>query len=68
MHVPLAYRITDAASAVGISRSKLYELIKAGAVRKTRIGGCSVIEAEELRRLLQQESATMREGSAPNPP
>lgn len=47
---PLAYRIPDAAHAIGISKSKLYELIAAGEIQKTIIGGRSVILAEELER------------------
>lgn len=50
----LAYQINEAAPALGISRSKLYQLIQAGEIVKTRIGGRSVILADELEGYVRQ--------------
>jgi predicted DNA-binding transcriptional regulator AlpA len=49
----LALRIGDAAHSIGISKSKLYQLISAGEVHKTTIGGRSVVLAEELERYVR---------------
>ena len=49
----LAYPIDEAAHALGVSRSKLYQLIEAGEVLKTRIGGRSVVLADELERYVR---------------
>jgi excisionase family DNA binding protein len=40
---------TEAAQALGIGRSKLYELIRTGAVESVRIGGSRRIPAEALK-------------------
>lgn len=65
----LTYHVTEAAHALGISRSKLYQLIRAGEVAKTRIGGRSVVLANELERYLRHcadESAKKADQSAIN--
>lgn len=64
----LAYKINEAATAVGISRSKLYQLIAAGELRKTRVGGRSVIRAADLEALLDGASSKEPTGASPNPP
>jgi excisionase family DNA binding protein len=46
-----AYRIGDAAEAVGISRSELYRLIGLGIVRTVRFGNRARVTAAELERL-----------------
>ena len=45
----LAYRVTEAAAMVGVSRSKMYELIAAGAIPTIRIGTAVRVPAEALR-------------------
>ena len=45
---PLAYRIELAAEAVGISKSKMYELASKGAIRTRRIEGATVILRSDL--------------------
>lgn len=50
----LAYRINDAAVAIGLSRSKLYQLINEGRLQKTSLAGRTLIRAEELKRLLDE--------------
>lgn len=49
---PIAYRINDAAKAMGLSRSTLYSLAKQGRLRIRKIAGRSVIAADDLRALL----------------
>ena len=49
----LAYSIPEAAHAISIGRSKLYELIAAGCVETRRIGRRVVIPATSLHRLLE---------------
>lgn len=39
---------TEAAEALGIGRSKLYELLMAGVIRSVRIGSCRRVPAEAL--------------------
>jgi excisionase family DNA binding protein len=45
----LAYRVWEAATLVGVSRSKMYELVAAGEVPTMRIGSAVRIPAEALR-------------------
>jgi excisionase family DNA binding protein len=53
--------LRNSAKAVGISRSKLYELIADGALHTIRIGGRSVILASDLNAFVQQcAKASMR--------
>ena len=42
----------EAAQALGIGRSKLYELMSAGVVPSVRIGGCRRIASSDLSRLV----------------
>lgn len=48
----LAYSIAEAANAISIGRSKLYELIAEGRVETRKIGKRTVIPAASLHRLL----------------
>jgi excisionase family DNA binding protein len=48
----LAYSPAEAAEALGISRSMVYTLIRAGSVRIAKIGTRTLISAAELARLL----------------
>jgi excisionase family DNA binding protein len=48
----LAYRVSEACTAIGIKRSKLYELIKAGRLAIKKDGGCTLILRSELERYL----------------
>ena len=48
----LAYSIPEAATAISIGRSKLYELIAEGRVETRKIGKRTVIPAASLHRLL----------------
>ena len=57
MHAPdypkLAYSVLEAANAISIGRSKLYELIAEGRVETRKIGKRTVIPAASLHRLLE---------------
>jgi excisionase family DNA binding protein len=57
----LLLTVPEAAEALAISRSKLYELLAAGLVRSVRIDGSRRVPIEELEsyiaRLLDQEEA-----------
>jgi len=48
----LAFTIAEACHAVGIGRSKLYELIGEGRVETRKIGSRTIIPADSLRRLI----------------
>lgn len=48
----LAYSISEACHAVGIGRSKLYELIGQGRLETRKIGSRTLIPAESLRALI----------------
>lgn len=50
-----AYTVPEAAAAVGLGRSKLYEMMKAGEVRSFRIGTRRLIAAEELAELVERK-------------
>lgn len=50
---PIAYRIAAAAEAVGLSRSRIYELIADGTLDARKVGGCTVITAESLRAMVE---------------
>jgi excisionase family DNA binding protein len=45
----LMLRPTEAADAIGVSRSKLYELIAARAIPSVRVGGCVRVPVDALR-------------------
>lgn len=49
----LAYSIAEAASAISIGRSKLYELIAEGRLETRKIGKRTVIPAASLAKLLE---------------
>lgn len=54
---PLAHRIPDACNRLGIGRSTLYELIKAGEVRVIKIGSRSLIPEADLQKLIASRLA-----------
>jgi excisionase family DNA binding protein len=63
----LLLTVPEAAEALAISRSKLYELIAAGLIQSIRIDGSRRVPVETLEtyvaRLLDQEEATHAEAS-----
>jgi excisionase family DNA binding protein len=50
----LSYTINEACAAIGIGRTSLYELIKAGALPVCKVGGRTLIERSALEVLLRQ--------------
>ena len=52
----LAYRVGEAAQMIGISRSKMYELIASGNVPTIKIGASVRIPAEALREWIRNRS------------
>jgi excisionase family DNA binding protein len=46
--VRLLYRVSEAASALGLSRAKVYELISSGALHAVRIDGARRIKTADL--------------------
>lgn len=49
---PIAYRINDAVTVTGISRSKLFELIGSGDITARKLGRATLIERAELERYI----------------
>ena len=49
----LAYSISEAAHAISIGRSKIFELISEGKIETRKIGRRTVIPAASLHRLLE---------------
>jgi excisionase family DNA binding protein len=53
----LLYRPVEAAEALGVSRSKAYELIAAGAIPSIVIGGSRRVPVDGLRELIARQLA-----------
>jgi predicted DNA-binding transcriptional regulator AlpA len=49
---PLAYRIGVAAQMIGISKSKMYELVNKGAIRTRKIEGATIVLRSDLEAFL----------------
>lgn len=47
---PLLYRVPDACAAIGVGKSRLYELVNAGRIRPVKIGRSTLIPRTELER------------------
>ena len=54
---PLAYDVTTAAKLVGLSRSKLEQLIEQGRLSVVRIDRRRLVTPEALRKLLEESSS-----------
>jgi excisionase family DNA binding protein len=50
---PLSYTVAGATAALGIGKTHLYELIKAGKVRKIKLGKRTLIPASDVRALVE---------------
>ncbi|KOO80413.1 helix-turn-helix transcriptional regulator [Stenotrophomonas pavanii] len=57
---PLLHRIPDACRRLSVSRTTLYELIKAGEIRSVKIGTRSLIPEVDLQRLLSSRLEAVR--------
>lgn len=53
----LAYRPTEVAAVIGLSRSKVYELIARGEIPSIRLGGKILVPAESVRRVIADAPA-----------
>jgi excisionase family DNA binding protein len=53
---PLAYRVKHFCQAVGLGKTKFYELVREGRIRTVVIGGRRLIPADEARRLVREAS------------
>jgi len=51
----LLYRVTEAADALGVSRSKAYELIKRGEIPAIRVGASTRIPVDGLREWIDRQ-------------
>jgi len=54
----LAYRVSEVATLVGLSRSKTYLLIASGELPSVKIGGSRRVPADALRQWLARQAAT----------
>ena len=53
----LLYRPAEAAEAIGVSRTRMYELIASGEIPSLRIGGSLRVPVDLLRRWVEQQVA-----------
>ena len=64
----LAYGIEDAAEAIGLSRSRLYELIGAGEIAACKVGKRTIIPVSELTAFLERHRVErLADGRARSP-
>lgn len=54
---PMAYRIPDACHVLGIGRTSLYELVKAGELKLIKIAGRTLVPHSEIERLTSVDRA-----------
>lgn len=54
---PLAYSVKEAAQVVSTSQPTIYNWIKEGKLRVTKIGGRTFVPASSLRALIEGEAA-----------
>lgn len=52
---PIAVRVPDAARLIGLSRSRLYELMKRGEVEYVKVGGATLIPYQALRDFIERQ-------------
>lgn len=67
MTEPMLYTPTEAAAALGIGRSKLYELLQAGVLESVHIGACRRIPAEALTDLVRRLRGAATDGMSMSP-
>lgn len=53
----IALRPVEAAKLIGMSRSSFYTLLRGGEIRFYKVGSCTYIPADELRRFVAERSA-----------
>ncbi len=64
---PLAYRPAGAAKAIGIGRTKLYALIKAGEIGAVRYGNLTMIPAADILAFLARHRSDAAAGAGREP-
>ena len=52
---PIAVRVPEAARLIGLSRSRLYELMRRGEVEYVKVGGATLIPYEGLRAFIARQ-------------
>ena len=52
---PLTVRISAAVKLTGLSRSRVYELIQAGDLQIVKVGRCTLIRFDSLKRLVRDD-------------
>jgi excisionase family DNA binding protein len=67
MNEPMLYTPTESAVALGIGRSKLYELLQAGVLESVHIGACRRIPAEALTDLVRRLRGAATDGMSMPP-
>ena len=55
MDTRIAYRVTEAADMLGISRAKAYELVATGVLPSVRLGGCLRVPAQALQQCIDRQ-------------
>jgi len=55
--MPISVRIPDACRLTGLSRSRLYELMKSGDVEFVKVGSSTLVIVESLRRFIDAMAA-----------
>jgi excisionase family DNA binding protein len=63
----LAYRVHEASEAIGVSRSRTYELIAAGVIPSLRIGSSIRVPVEALRDWIAAHTQARTSDSEGNP-
>jgi len=54
---PISVRIPEAVRLTGISRSRIYEMIKAGDIEVVKVGASTLVLTESLRRFIESRRA-----------
>jgi excisionase family DNA binding protein len=58
---PISVRIPDAVRLTGLSRSRLYELMRSGEIEYVKVRGSTLIPYEALRAFIAQLRVSVRE-------
>ena len=58
-HQPLCVRIRQAVQMTGISRSRIYELLRAGDIEYIKVGSSTLILVESLHQFINSQRAWM---------
>ena len=52
----MLYRPSEAAQAIGVSRSRVYELINSGEIPSLQVGGVKRVPVDKLREWIERQS------------